>query len=269
MAYLSPDQQRALAARLQRQAAEREARMVQALRSADGANLRRLRLIADECSDHAAAIRAEAEAWAHQLVPRLYREGVANVDVAFARRIPRGRALRLAGEAHTRASELRVEAFLDAVNDATRSAERSVIAHLRTFTDAEIKSGLKGVRQLASVSDLNKALARGRVIAYVDSGGRAWGITGFVGTTARTEVRDALKDGFTNRMREFGLDLVQVSQHDGACELCLPWEGEYLSLDGETEGYATVADAEAAGLMHPNCYHNYEPVTASERRLVA
>ncbi len=261
MAFLKPDQQKALSERFIRRAGEHEARMVGVLRGAPTANLGQLRKIATICSGETTALQGEAMEWAQRLLPRLYREGVGNMDAAMARRRLTGRAVRIAGRAHTRAIEVRIESFLRVIARAAEAADESVLKYLSEFTDAQIRSGLKGsIQALKSVPDLTEALSRGRILAYVDTCGRAWGLTAHVGTVTRTEVRDSLNAGFKNRAREFGIDLVRVSEHGGACELCAPWEGAVLSLDGETEGYATTDEAEAAGLMHHNCYHMYEPI---------
>jgi len=64
-------------------------------------------------------------------------------------------------------------------------------------------------------------------------------------------------EGTANRLVEQGHDLVKVSTHIGACELCQPWQGKILSITGKTEGYPTLEEAKAAGLFHPNCRHAY------------
>lgn len=68
---------------------------------------------------------------------------------------------------------------------------------------------------------------------------------------------EAHLQGTANRLLEQGHDLVKVSTHSGACELCQPWQGEVLSLTGKTPGYPTIQEARAAGLFHPNCLHAY------------
>jgi len=64
-------------------------------------------------------------------------------------------------------------------------------------------------------------------------------------------------EGTANRLVEQGHDLVKVSTHRGACELCQPWQGKILSITGKTEGYPTLEEAKAEGLFHVNCRHAY------------
>lgn len=80
--------------------------------------------------------------------------------------------------------------------------------------------------------------------------------TGVVQTTA----------AITNeRMNEYGWDLVRVSAHYGARPSHAAWQGGLYSLNGNTPGYATLADATGygtvTGLCGANCRHSYGPGT--------
>ena len=68
---------------------------------------------------------------------------------------------------------------------------------------------------------------------------------------------EAHLQGTANRLVEQGHDLVKVSTHRGACELCQPWQGKILSITGKTKGYPTLEEAKAAKLFHVNCRHAY------------
>jgi len=68
---------------------------------------------------------------------------------------------------------------------------------------------------------------------------------------------EAHLQGTANRLVEQGHDLVKVSTHRGACELCQPWQGKILSITGKTPGYPTLEEAKAAKLFHPRCRHAY------------
>ncbi len=115
----------------------------------------------------------------------------------------------------------------------------------------------KTVRQAAKAfqADLQ---ARG-VTTFVDKAGREWDMRSYSNMVARTVSQEAQRHGTQNRIIEAGLDLGEVSQHAGACALCVPWEGQILSITGNSSGYPTVADATAAGLFHPNCAHSIIP----------
>lgn len=91
--------------------------------------------------------------------------------------------------------------------------------------------------------------------ALTDKGGHAWTLDRYSEMLFRTKSVEARNMGLANRVAENGYDLVQVSVNNSDHEECADWEGEILSLTGNTPGYKTVADATEAGLFHPNCKH--------------
>lgn len=107
-----------------------------------------------------------------------------------------------------------------------------------------------------------EALKKNGVSALVDRGGNTWELSRYGSMLARTKMTQAHNSGAINRMAESGYDLVQVSDHFGECELCRPWEGQILSVTGQTKGYDSLGKAEAAGLFHPNCRHTITPAHA-------
>ncbi len=93
------------------------------------------------------------------------------------------------------------------------------------------------------------------VSALKDRSGKSWSLDRYTEMLFRTKAVEARNRGLINRVTEYGYDLVQVSNHNSAHEECRVWEGRILSTTGATKGYPTVAEAEAAGLFHPNCKH--------------
>jgi hypothetical protein len=128
----------------------------------------------------------------------------------------------------------------------------------------------------ASLQALTKAFAQGQtakqakkqmlaeldergITSFVDKAGKEWDLERYAEMVARTVSQEAQRHAVQNRMLERGYDLIQVSEHGGACEKCRPWEGKVLSLTGKTEGYPTVDAAFGAGLFHPDCGHAEVP----------
>jgi predicted Ser/Thr protein kinase len=108
---------------------------------------------------------------------------------------------------------------------------------------------------------------------FTDTRGRRWSAAGYVEMATRTATAQAAVQGHLDRLESLGLDLVIVSNAPQECERCRPWEGKVLQRAGargrrsiEAESELTgepvsveiagsVAEAIAAGLMHPNCRH--------------
>lgn len=118
-------------------------------------------------------------------------------------------------------------------------------------------------------------LAADGVTGFVDRSGRGWNLASYVEMATRTATARAWNDGHLARLDSLGVDLVTVSRTTDGCALCSVWEGLILArtgpagtrtveneLTGEpmrVEVAATVDDARAAGLMHPNCRHTWLP----------
>ena len=94
-------------------------------------------------------------------------------------------------------------------------------------------------------------------------------LRGFAEMVAKNDHEECQVEGTKNRLLELGHDLVVITSHHNPCDLCAPWEGQVVSLTGQTEGYPTMEEAKAAGLFHPNCRHFFglyvEEVASSQR----
>jgi hypothetical protein len=100
-----------------------------------------------------------------------------------------------------------------------------------------------------------RKLVRQGVSGYRDSKGRNWELSAYVEMATRTAVERAFNVSHLERMQALGLDLFTVTDDGHPCPLCLPWQGEILSVGPDSRADATIADATAAGLFHPRCRH--------------
>lgn len=117
----------------------------------------------------------------------------------------------------------------------------------------------------------DRLLERG-VTGFVDQAGRRWELASYVEMAVRTASAQAAVTGHLDRLGAAGIDLVVASDGPQECARCRPWEGKVLS---RTVGGArttaqrnpitsdpvlvrvagSVAEAIAAGFLHPNCRH--------------
>jgi hypothetical protein len=129
---------------------------------------------------------------------------------------------------------------------------------------------LAGAQTLAvtQASIVQNFLSAG-ITGFVDSAGRNWRIGSYAEMATRTATARAWNDAGIYRMQQVGLNLVTPIIGYGACELCAAWAGTILSTDGSTGTVtmssltgggdvtvtidATLEQAIAAGLHHPNC----------------
>lgn len=135
---------------------------------------------------------------------------------------------------------------------------------------ADVLLGLKTRLRAAQVA-WEHLLNRG-VTGFTDKRGRRWQLASYTEMATRTAVVHASVQAHLDRLRQAGATLVIVSDAREECVRCRPWEGQVLAITGpagiRVEEHAvedgvmlridvkgTVADAVAAGLLHPNCRH--------------
>jgi hypothetical protein len=116
-----------------------------------------------------------------------------------------------------------------------------------------------------------KDLTSNGVDGFTDAKGREWNLSSCVEMATRTGVSRAFNASHLDRMQSLGIEYYTVAPTGHPCELCLPWEGKVLTVgnptgpsllpnaggEGEVSVHvdATVDEAVAAGLQHPNCKH--------------
>lgn len=142
-------------------------------------------------------------------------------------------------------------------------------------------------RRQASQRALDQFAARG-VTGFVDKSGRGWDMASYAEMAVRSVTARAAIEGHTDALAEIGVGLVIVSDAPLECPLCAQWEGETLTLSGQSGPHTVRAEhvappeqprrgvlrrrgpaptvvvhvagslleARAAGLFHPNCRHS-------------
>lgn len=113
-------------------------------------------------------------------------------------------------------------------------------------------------------------LMAGGVQGFTDARGRRWNLASYVEMATRTAVQRAYNEAHRDRMVAAGIEFFTVAPHAHPCPLCAPWEGRVLSdrhggvVQARSargfgtvtfEVHASVDQARAAGLFHPNCTH--------------
>lgn len=148
------------------------------------------------------------------------------------------------------------KAFGESLTGMQRSAGLVLGKAVREELTQQMAAGFIGGEALSRVRKVIKGtLQEQGLSALVDKGGHKWSLDRYADMLFRTKAVEARNRGLANRMVENNYDLVQVSTHFTEHEECRVWEGKILSLTGDTKGYPTLAEAERAGLFHPNCKH--------------
>ena len=98
---------------------------------------------------------------------------------------------------------------------------------------------------------------------FTDNAGKKWSNRSYFNMLARTELMNAARASYDDKMAEEGFDVMKLSTSGKSCDSCAKYEGKLFSLTGATAGIPSKADLEADGVFHPNCTHSYSLVPPS------
>ncbi|WP_424861387.1 phage minor capsid protein [Streptomyces sp. MMS24-I29] len=176
----------------------------------------------------------------------------------------------------TRAVDRIAAETVQLVTETHRGALRGIEDGYRQVIAESAATPLLGVdtRRQATQAAMSRFADRG-LRSFVDRRGRSWQMTSYAEMAVRTAVGRAAVEAHGDKLRAAGIELVIVSNAPHNCDLCAPFEGEVLALDGPggartvemehaTDDGRTVRvhvagsldEARRAGLQHPNCRHS-------------
>lgn len=164
-----------------------------------------------------------------------------------------------------RVADQRAGTAVQALADATVAEMRPACAAVLRSADDAYRRAVAGAtaRRLAGARDTRRAaqdawtgLARQGITGFTGAGGRRWRLFSYAEMGVRTAVGRAAVIGETDVIRAAGLAHCYVEDNPRECPLCLPWENKILALDAPATppAVATLAEAQQAGLHHPNCF---------------
>lgn len=152
--------------------------------------------------------------------------------------------------------------FADALQGVKRNAMLLLGKQVKADIQQRIATGqIAGAAVKTVAKQIKATLAQEGLDSLVDKAGRSWSLERYGEMLYRTKIVEARNLGMANKIVENGYDLAQVSRHETLHKACAVWEGKIVSINGNTPGYPTLADAELAGLFHPNCEHAINVLT--------
>ena len=95
---------------------------------------------------------------------------------------------------------------------------------------------------------------------FTDKAGTKWSNKSYFEMLARTELMNAARASYDDKMAQEGFDVMKLSTSGNSCDHCAKYEGKLFSLTGATAGIPSKAELEADGVFHPNCTHSYSLV---------
>lgn len=164
------------------------------------------------------------------------------------------------------------EALTRLLSEAMRPHEQVILGIRRSVQDAYDQALVKaaatvltgtGTRVDAARTALSFLADQG-ITGFTDRSGRKWDMASYAEMATRTSSGHAAIEGHMDRLTGLGVDTVYVSDSPEECDICRPFEGEVLSISGNTTGtlsdgtevLCSVREARQRGLWHPNCSHS-------------
>jgi len=140
-----------------------------------------------------------------------------------------------------------------------RGNERVLSDVMRQQIQSRIAEGrLAGEAARIIKKDVVSIIQKNGLRALLDRGGRQWTLERYSEMVTRTHLIKANNEATLLRMKEYDIDIVQVSTHGATDDLCMPQEGEIYSMSGKSKNYPR-AQPEDLPPYHPNCKHSLLP----------
>lgn len=157
--------------------------------------------------------------------------------------------------------------------DAYRDTVRNIAAEAHKILDSNAAGVVTGAesRQQAMRKCIRELNDRG-ITAFVDKAGRNWTPEAYVNMAMRNTARQTTEEVQTARIKDAGVNLIQIDSHSGARPKCARDQGKIFSLDntgGETEDlygkkikyypWNSSSYGEPDGILGINCGHHKWP----------
>ena len=134
----------------------------------------------------------------------------------------------------------------------------------RTVGVQEVARGIaEGKTRVAVTRSIKERLLREGRANFVDKAGRRWSLDRYGEMVARTTTREAMVQGTIQRLKEHGIELVQITAH--ACDdFCVYYEGVVANIGAEPHPrYPFLSQIGGGPPFHCNCLHTIVPFVSN------
>lgn len=141
---------------------------------------------------------------------------------------------------------------LAAITESIKANSEKIIKELKSSPTANT---LKEQKKISA--EIAADLQEKGITFFTDKIGRKTPIEKYVRMRVFTDSVTIQRTSYFVRAIQYGVDLVRIVHLNihPTCELCAPFEGKILSINGDESGYMTIEQAENYGLFHNNCDH--------------
>ena len=141
---------------------------------------------------------------------------------------------------------------LTAITESIKANSEKIIKELKSSPTANTLPEQKKIS-----AEVAADLQEKGITFFTDKLGRKTPIEKYVKMRVFTDSVTLQRTTYFVRAIQYGVDLVRIVHLNihPSCELCSPFEGKILSINGDESGYMTIEEAQSYGLFHPNCDH--------------
>jgi len=163
-----------------------------------------------------------------------------------------------------------VEQFVSAALMGT-SATKSIIGVVQEFDYDDMEGEIADLAAQAVKQELSSGALKKQIMDrlrelvgdenFIQIGERMYNLGAYARMVARTTLREAQTQATLDQCATYENDLVEVSDHNTDCDICLEYEGNVYSLSGNDPEYPVLDEQPP---FHPNCKHSILPVSEAE-----
>ncbi|WP_163530870.1 phage minor capsid protein [Halobacillus ihumii] len=209
----------------------------------------------------------ESEEWAKEKIETAFKLGQAETIVALGEAASFDEAIGMVAASETIVDarrQLVTDTYKDLLQANNKMKEETIKMVRNVVREQQAKSAAmnQGRRSATYVTkkELRKMFKKTGNVGIVDKAGRRWKLHTYAEMVTRTKMLQAHVEGTRLEAKERNVDLAIVSDHN-AEDACRKFEGQIISMNGETEGFMTYEELRRSNLIfHPNCRHKITPV---------
>lgn len=208
---------------------------------------------------HISTLRAAQTTWAKTFIPEAYKIG-ADQDAEILRRFLGNEFTGAFTGLHERAAMVAADGAIADFATVADSMEQTFVSYVRraqvqaarTAVAREIGAGIIEGASRQTVSNRLLTVLKDQINAgQITVGKVTMNAPAYADMLARTISRAARGEGTLNRLKEYGMDLVIIS-NTGAVDWCTVYEGRVFSISGRSKTYPKLV---LRPPYHPNCTH--------------
>jgi hypothetical protein len=214
----------------------------------------------------------EAELWVQEQITKAFQNGQAESVLAAGEAKTLEEAVKLASMSAlaTQTIKAMIDDTFEDLLYANQKMKRETIKMVRAVVAEQMRTkSAQGMGRNTTRNAIIQALTKKEIrerfnvegnVAIIDKAGRRWKLETYAEMVTRTKMLQAHFEGTRVEALERGIDLAIISSH-GAKDACSKYEGQIISMNGQTEGFLKYEDLRKSNLIfHPNCKHKITPI---------